>query len=79
MAPTRVQPKTPLSPGPGSFCALVTLAEPATAATLLVTAQTGSRAAAGERGQKEKIVVVDVDIILAEYVTENEEIMYILC
>lgn len=57
----------------------MTLAEPATAATLLVTAQTGGRAAAGERGQKEKIVVVDVDIILAEYVTENEEIMYILC
>lgn len=65
------------TPQPGSSRALGTLAEAASPAALLETAQTGGRAAAGERWQKEKVVVA-ADVILVVYVIENEEFMYIL-
>lgn len=52
------------------------LAAAATTATLLATAQAGGRAAAGESWQKGKIIVADA--ISVTYVTEKEEIMYVL-
>lgn len=69
----------PDAPQPGGLCALVTLAEAASPATLLGTARTGGRAAAREKRQKKNVIVVVADVILVVYATEDEEFMYILC